>query len=341
MTTTGYWVGIDGCRGGWLLALLRADGWIEFELLRALEDWQGCAAALAIDMPIGLLPGRRAEPRPPERLVRALLGPRRASVFTPPTRRMLTAREYDPARQPGLSVQAFHLIRRIAELDRWLEQPPACPFGEAHPELAFAQLHGRPLETSKKTPEGRALRRRLLERQRQIPLRRVGPALAEAERRWPRSQVAADDLLDALVLTLVARALAAGTASRFAGEPDRDERGRPMAIHGLPPAPAKTESSAELAIRATLDSIPRGRVATYGQVAAEAGWPRRARLVARVLRDLPDSTALPWWRVIAAGGRIAPREPASMARQARLLRSEGVPVGPGGRIDLQRWLWRP
>ena len=89
-------------------------------------------------------------------------------------------------------------------------------------------------------------------------------------------------------------------------------------------------------------AIPRGRVATYGQVAALAGRSGAARRVGAVLRDLPDQVRLPWHRVVAAPGRIAPgmwRHQAG-AEQAVRLRAEGVAVGSGGRVDLARHAWR-
>ena len=95
-------------------------------------------------------------------------------------------------------------------------------------------------------------------------------------------------------------------------------------------------------ILATVDSIPRGRVATYGQVAREALLPGRARLVGRVLRDLPPRTKLAWHRVVGAGGAIARRGDGSeMAAQRRRLLREGVRVDACGRIDLARFGWTP
>jgi len=90
-------------------------------------------------------------------------------------------------------------------------------------------------------------------------------------------------------------------------------------------------------ILATVDAIPRGRVATYGDVAREAGLGRRARFVGRVLRDLPAGTRLPWHRVLRAGGALAPREGAR--EQRRRLRAEGVPLDRAGRVDLARFRW--
>lgn len=92
-------------------------------------------------------------------------------------------------------------------------------------------------------------------------------------------------------------------------------------------------------ILAVVDSIPRGRVATYGQVAREAGLPRHARLVGRLLSRLPAATALPWHRVIGAAGRIRLRP--GGARQRQRLAREGVRASPTGRIDLARFGWVP
>lgn len=92
-------------------------------------------------------------------------------------------------------------------------------------------------------------------------------------------------------------------------------------------------------------AIPPGRVATYGQLAALAGHPRRARHVGNALAA-PDTPELPWHRVINAQGRISRRggdhrSPAAAERlQRRLLREEGV-VLRGGRIDLDTFRWRP
>jgi len=90
-------------------------------------------------------------------------------------------------------------------------------------------------------------------------------------------------------------------------------------------------------VLATLDAIPRGSVATYGGVALEAGLPRSARYVARVLRELPNGHDLPWFRVLGADGRIKTTG-ATAARQARLLSAEGVTV-EAGRVDLATYGW--
>lgn len=84
--------------------------------------------------------------------------------------------------------------------------------------------------------------------------------------------------------------------------------------------------------------VPAGRVVTYGRVAALAGSPRAARLVVWVLNSSWRTKGLPWHRVVAAPGRIALKGE-GFRLQRRLLRAEGVAVGPNGLIDLDRFGW--
>ncbi|MFQ6005529.1 MAG: MGMT family protein [Woeseia sp.] len=94
-------------------------------------------------------------------------------------------------------------------------------------------------------------------------------------------------------------------------------------------------------IWATVHDIPEGSVASYGQVAEIAGIPRGARQVGHALRQLPAGSAVPWHRVIRSSGRIA-FEPGSRAykRQAERLMMEDVVI-LRGRIDMQKYRWRP
>ena len=95
-------------------------------------------------------------------------------------------------------------------------------------------------------------------------------------------------------------------------------------------------------IYAIVDSVPEGCVATYGQVASEAGLGRGARQVGRALRELPAGSKLAWHRIVNASGRISERGDGSSERlQRRRLRAEGVTFERGGRIDLERYRWRP
>jgi methylated-DNA-protein-cysteine methyltransferase-like protein len=84
-------------------------------------------------------------------------------------------------------------------------------------------------------------------------------------------------------------------------------------------------------------------VATYGQVAGLAGLPGRARLVGYALSALAGGSAIPWQRVVNARGRISPRSCGSDADTEQRLRleHEGIQFDAGGRIPLERFLWRP
>jgi len=93
-------------------------------------------------------------------------------------------------------------------------------------------------------------------------------------------------------------------------------------------------------IYATIQRIPRGRVATYGQIAELAGLPGRARQVGYALHALPGGSPVPWQRVLNARGEIS-LPGASGARQRALLLAEGLEFGDGGRIDLATYQWRP
>jgi len=87
--------------------------------------------------------------------------------------------------------------------------------------------------------------------------------------------------------------------------------------------------------------IPRGRVATYGQVARLAGLPGHARQVGYALAALTESNDVPWHRVLNAEGRVSPRkEPGWDAVQRQLLTREGVDFDAAGRASLERYQWR-
>jgi len=91
---------------------------------------------------------------------------------------------------------------------------------------------------------------------------------------------------------------------------------------------------------AAVRRVPRGKVATYGQIAAAAGLPRQARLAGYALHGLPRGSRVPWHRVINAQGRISfPPRSAPWREQRRRLEAEGVAF-LGGRVDLARYGWQ-
>jgi methylated-DNA-protein-cysteine methyltransferase-like protein len=86
-------------------------------------------------------------------------------------------------------------------------------------------------------------------------------------------------------------------------------------------------------IIAAIKAIPAGSFASYGAVAAAAGLPNGARMVARVLHSSSRSQGLPWWRVVRADGSIALPRGGGYEEQAALLSQEGVRLGPDGRLS--------
>jgi methylated-DNA-protein-cysteine methyltransferase-like protein len=95
-------------------------------------------------------------------------------------------------------------------------------------------------------------------------------------------------------------------------------------------------------IYAVVKRIPRGRVATYGQVAALAGLGGHARQVGYALHALPGASAVPWQRVVNAKGQVSLRRVAGWESvQRALLEREGVCFDARGRIDFARHAWKP
>lgn len=98
------------------------------------------------------------------------------------------------------------------------------------------------------------------------------------------------------------------------------------------------------AIHAVVRKIPRGRIATYGQVAELAGFPGGARVAGAALKTSKPGDRLPWQRVVGKRGGlgvIAIHDPYGAAMQRALLEREGVEVGDKGTIALARFGWLP
>ena len=171
-----YWAGVDGCRGGWVLAVLNsARSVVELRVLRTfaevvIETFR--ARLTLIDIPIGLPSAAFPRDRLPDRIARENLGPRASSVFPVPAREAVWADDYQTAcdlnqRLLGwrLSKQSWGICPKIREVDavfrlhRDLQQR----IRETHPELCFRLLNGgRPLENPKKSRAGLRIRRELL-----------------------------------------------------------------------------------------------------------------------------------------------------------------------------------
>ena len=217
-------LGVDGCPGGWVGALV--DGsrvhWLLLPDAASLLAAADLVDATGVDMPIGLA---AAGPRRCDLAARALLGPRRSSVFPAPVRGVLGAATYVEAcavsravSGRALSLQAWHLVPRIADLDAALPDGGLPWLAEVHPELSFATMTGSP-QPPKKTAEGRAARVAAL--QGWLPDLRLDEVPRPAR---------TEDALDALAVAWSARRWRLGQATRLPDPYDVDERGLPMRI---------------------------------------------------------------------------------------------------------------
>jgi methylated-DNA-protein-cysteine methyltransferase related protein len=103
------------------------------------------------------------------------------------------------------------------------------------------------------------------------------------------------------------------------------------------------EQAQAAAIYAVVRAIPRGKVATYGQVALLAGIPRGHRIAARAMQRCPAK--LPWQRVLAKKdarrAKISISDPEHAAEQRALLAADGVQFDRDGFIELRSWGWLP
>ena len=216
-------LGVDGCPGGWVGAVVEAGSvrWHagSFADLLALGT-----AVVAVDIPIGLPAGARR--RGADLEARVVLGERRSSVFLTPPRVVLEATTQAEATllsraagSVGVSIQTFHLLARVAEVDALVRSAPAVAARvvEAHPEVSLRRLGGRSLPP-KRTAAGRAARLDVL--------RSWLPSLALPQPRPGRAQP--DDCLDAVACAWSAARWLCGEAEVLGGEVDA--LGVPMRI---------------------------------------------------------------------------------------------------------------
>jgi predicted RNase H-like nuclease len=231
------WVaGVDGCRAGWVVALRNIEtGALSVRLIAAIAEIERLPEKpqrIAIDMPMGFADIACKGGRECERAARALLPGKSSSVFSLPCRAALAATTYPQALKlnrasgpdaVGLSKQAFHLLPKLRDLDAWITPQRQKRCIEAHPELAFALLNGaKPVLSSKRKPEGRAERLRLL--------RRAGISVPKTMLETRPKGCGIDDLLDAIVLTRTAERHLRGDAICVPKMPLRDVRGLKMEI---------------------------------------------------------------------------------------------------------------
>lgn len=231
-------IGIDGCKAGWIY--FRFDGDTgTFGVSATLDpilDGLPETACVLVDMPIGLR-ARGKKERACDLAARAMLGPRRSSVFAAPVRPVLKAADYPAALAQsrrltgrGLSKQSWNIVPKIREVDELLKARPALAnqLLEAHPEVLFAGLAGGPMSAKKSTRDGFTERMTILS----ILHPDAETLVASAFLAYGGFEAARDDVVDAFVLALCARKPT--QLKTLPEEPETDPKGLPMQMVYLP-----------------------------------------------------------------------------------------------------------
>ena len=93
-------------------------------------------------------------------------------------------------------------------------------------------------------------------------------------------------------------------------------------------------------VKEIIKSVPRGSVATYGQIALFAGYPNGARLVSYILHSCSEKDELPWHRIVNRKGNISLRKGYGFELQYQLLKQEGIHFNENDSIDLEKYGWK-
>ncbi|WP_303900883.1 DUF429 domain-containing protein [Thiohalomonas denitrificans] len=228
-------IGIDGCRRGWFFVQLTGSGRYHIGIAEQLEALRVAITAselTLIDIPIGLR-SAGAEERRCDREARKLLGPRASSVFVAPCRQALGCEDYASGSSTNravtgrrLSRQSWAITPKIAEVDTFIRMlSERRKLREMHPELCFRALNdSQPMGHNKKKAAGHAERLAVLSRW----LPQVPKIVEQARARWPRKDLAIDDILDALVGAVTAAR--PGALESLPAVPEKDDKGLSMEI---------------------------------------------------------------------------------------------------------------
>lgn len=233
----GWKVGVDGCKSDWFY-LASNGSETKFGIVGKIEDLFNTLDQVTdvfIDIPIGLNDSGD-EGRECDKLARKMLKPRGSTVFPAPVRPCLNAETYAEACRISesltgkkVSQQAFHIFRKVREVDELLQQQPQLRriIHEVHPELGFCMLNsGKPLLSQKKTAQGIEDRLSLLEDFMPNARELYSDALAQ----YRRKELARDDIVDAMMGLCIASA-SCGALETLPNPAPMDAFGIEMAMH--------------------------------------------------------------------------------------------------------------
>jgi predicted RNase H-like nuclease len=241
--------GLDGCKRGWFYVCLEGET-IECGVVATVADIVQRASTndtICIDIPIGLHDDGSA-PRGCDVAARQVLGRgRSSSVFNAPLRPALYTPDYPAANAlnrklsgKGLSKQSYNIGNKIREVDELMLTSPKARglIREVHPEVCFWALNGgQAVQASKKTDEGFDIRMQLLEPH----LSQARYCVQDSLQTHPRSAVARDDIVDAMVVALTAsNSFYFNTLPEL---PEVDAKGLAMEIAYFTPQPNRNKQA--------------------------------------------------------------------------------------------------
>lgn len=233
-----YVVGVDGCRAGWVTCRLGCESLdLEFRVSAKFSDLAerfSDARCIAVDIPIGLRDdggerGCDVEARA------ALAYPRAFSVFRVPARRLLQEATHGAANRisselfgTGISLQSFHIMPKIREVDSHMTEVRQSRIFEVHPEVCFWAMASRPMLHGKKARAGYDERAALLTEHLGVQF----PNAANWRDFWGlRGEgLGRDDVIDATVAAWSALRVVRGIARKFPTVGEVDRRGLRMEI---------------------------------------------------------------------------------------------------------------
>jgi len=245
--SSNLYLGVDACPYGWIALIIEKNqGWKleKFEDIEQLWKKYSIASIILIDIPIGLRKNS-GKPRVCDSTAREYLGKRSSCIFPTPCRKALSAVTYEEANKTnreltgkGLSKQTYNIMPKIREVDTLLIRNGKASeiFIESQPEACFTALNNdQPLEYYKKQKKGIRQRLNLLKNHWHFEKNpyQIG------KKRFNRSEVAIDDILDAWVLGISAL-LGRNNLRFFPKKYEHDSKGFPMRM-GVPKFCTKTK----------------------------------------------------------------------------------------------------
>ena len=227
ITQDGLYIGVDGCRGGWIAAVLdHGDMQLKrYKYISSLVEEYPSFDAFLIDMAIGLRNSKEQE-RPDDE-ARKELGPKGSSVFPIPSRDAVYADGEEAQKQANirtlgksLAKQSIAIIPKIRELDIFLNDHPEYKnkILESHPEVDFARLNGAVLMSRKQEEPGPSQRKAVLS---EFLDKKDLYGMYDNAKELGCKQ---DDLIDAICLAVTGALYAHGQYETIPAEPMRDEK---------------------------------------------------------------------------------------------------------------------